>query len=71
MAHVNAWFPSIHLLQLQYADLVGHCLYLHQQCLVIVSLDGLFEVTGAKCSCNILLQAVNAYENSKFSLKLY
>ena len=34
------------------------------------SLDRLFEVTGAKISCNELFQAVNAYANTKVSLKL-
>ena len=51
-------------------NLVKYCLYLHQECLVTASLDGLFEVTGAKISHNKLLKANNTRKNPRFSLKL-
>ena len=67
---MNTWFPPLHLFKHHHADLVKLCLHFYWNCLAISGLDGLFEVTGPKNSCNKLFRAVNAHENSRISLKV-
>ena len=67
LVNLDAWFLPPHFSKLHHSNLVKYCLHLYQHCLVDANLD---EVTGTKNSFIELLKAVNAYVNSKVSLKM-